>query len=294
MVNTTTLIEKDIRQIASNIKIPKYVPSTKFPSDVIKYMKKNAILKQTVKLMKLNKFFLQEKFELFYLGDKTSVYQLNNNSVRISVNGENHYSIDELPNILGVSRYLLIYTDNVLPRLISKIIICDLKYLLLTLLRISFNDFKFLTSSVNFKKLLLNRAIVFSKNDEIVPYECLLDHVPYLQELRLSHILSSEISKVFIEKICSSNMKKLAFSDIDEKFEFESILASLKKKPNLDVHLSFHNPELVLERIDKYVDKLLASGLTKFCPPSFGFFYPKTTRYDSYKNLRKSYFESVH
>uniref|UniRef100_A0A914PNJ3 Uncharacterized protein n=1 Tax=Panagrolaimus davidi TaxID=227884 RepID=A0A914PNJ3_9BILA len=56
-----TILFQKLYPIISNIKIPKSPPLSDFPSDVLKYMKKNASLKQAFKLMKMNKYFVLEQ-----------------------------------------------------------------------------------------------------------------------------------------------------------------------------------------------------------------------------------------
>uniref|UniRef100_A0A914P0V1 Uncharacterized protein n=1 Tax=Panagrolaimus davidi TaxID=227884 RepID=A0A914P0V1_9BILA len=235
-------ISADILQITSKIKIPKWPPKSDFPADILKFMKKNATEKQALKLMKTNKYFIREKCPFIYFDD---YFVLTQNFVHQthSTPKAMYYRIEELPNNLGISGTLNVQHENLLSQFISKCIIFDLKCLNFNWLKnvkISYNDFKFLTSSGRLEKLDLGPTNVTSKNGEIIPYESLLDHTPALRRLCLEYNRYLILSQKFIEKICASNLEKFEVFKLPKNFEREAFLAYLaKKKPNLRVLLHF-------------------------------------------------------
>uniref|UniRef100_A0A914Q1I8 Uncharacterized protein n=1 Tax=Panagrolaimus davidi TaxID=227884 RepID=A0A914Q1I8_9BILA len=239
----TAEISADILQITSTIKIPKWSPASDFPADILKYMKKNATEKQVLKLMKTNKYFIREKCPFIYFGVRVSLTQNFVHQILSDTNVMN-YRIEELPNNLGISGALYIQHENLLSQFNSKCIIFDLKCLYFInqwwkIEKISYDDFKVLTSSGRLKTLDLGPTIVTSNNGEIVPYESLLDHTPSLRYLYLKYNNYLQLSQKFIEKICASNLEGFTISHFPKNFKREAFLANLaKKKPNLRVCLS--------------------------------------------------------
>uniref|UniRef100_A0A914PNY3 Uncharacterized protein n=1 Tax=Panagrolaimus davidi TaxID=227884 RepID=A0A914PNY3_9BILA len=141
----------------------------------------NANPRQATKLMKVNKYFIQEKRPFVNYGNRVFLYQY---LVRFN-NSKTYYKIHELPNNLGISGTLTIGHEIHLSQLIPKIAICDLKRLILNSQKVFFEDFKCLTSSDNFKELELHSTIIYYKNGEIVPYEIILDSIPSLYSLQM-------------------------------------------------------------------------------------------------------------
>uniref|UniRef100_A0A914NXN5 Uncharacterized protein n=1 Tax=Panagrolaimus davidi TaxID=227884 RepID=A0A914NXN5_9BILA len=238
-------ISADILQITSTITIPKWPPKSDFPADILKYMKKNSTEKQTLKLMKTSKYFIREKCPFIYFGNDVLLTQ---NYVHQAFSPPNvmNYTIKELPHNLGISGTLTIQKENLLSQFISKCVIFDLKDLTFVnnywwkTGKISYDDFKVLTSSGRLEKLILCKTIVTSNNGEIIPYESLLDHTPALRYLCLNYNEDLELSQKFIDKICASNLKVFGVYQLPENFEREALLANFaKKKTNLRVLLHF-------------------------------------------------------
>uniref|UniRef100_A0A914P259 Uncharacterized protein n=1 Tax=Panagrolaimus davidi TaxID=227884 RepID=A0A914P259_9BILA len=183
-------ISADILQITSTITIPKWPPGSDFPTDILKYMKKNAIEKQALKLMKTNKYFIREKCPFIYFGNRVSLANIFVHQKLCTQNIMN-YGIEKLPNNLGICGTFYIQHERLLSQFISKCVIVDLKDLTFInnkwwkIGKISYDDFKFLTSSGRLEKLDLCKTIVTSNNGKIIPYESLLDHTPELRCLRL-------------------------------------------------------------------------------------------------------------
>uniref|UniRef100_A0A914PBK1 Uncharacterized protein n=1 Tax=Panagrolaimus davidi TaxID=227884 RepID=A0A914PBK1_9BILA len=241
----TGKISADILQITSKITIPKWPPKSDFPTDVLKYMKKNATEKQALKLMKRNKYFIREECPYIYFGDYVLLAQ---HYVHQAYSPPNvtYYTIKELPNNLGINKTLCILHENLLSQFISKCVTCDLKCLDFVnnnwgkIEKISYDNFKALASSGRLEILDLGPTIVTSNNGEIIPYESLLDHTPELRCLCLKYNQYLQLSQKLIEKICASNLEKLILGGLPKNFERDALLAHIaKKKPNLQVHLVF-------------------------------------------------------
>uniref|UniRef100_A0A914R3K3 Uncharacterized protein n=1 Tax=Panagrolaimus davidi TaxID=227884 RepID=A0A914R3K3_9BILA len=265
-------------RIISNFKIPKSPPSTDFPSDILKQIKKNAKPKQAMKLSKLNKYFIQE---FIYLGDQVHIYDDN---VTFLNPGRKKYKIKEIPNNLGIGKTFRVYFDNLLPQLISKIVFCDLSFLhISSSVKVSFEDFKFLTSSESFFELHLHGKVV--DKDEIIPYEILLENVPSLRHFSISRLSSLHLTKRFYEKFCVSNLKILNLWNLTKFFDIEPFLNSMKKKPNLRIY--FHFEESVAPgNVNAYIDKLVAADKLDSRPP---YFYSCFIASKKLENLRKAY-----
>uniref|UniRef100_A0AC35GCT7 Uncharacterized protein n=1 Tax=Panagrolaimus sp. PS1159 TaxID=55785 RepID=A0AC35GCT7_9BILA len=198
--------------------------------------------------MKANKYFIRENCPFIYFGDNVSLTQ---NFVEQALKHSAHagalclmnYGIEELPNNLGINGTLYIRKENFLSHFISKCVTCDLKSLIFGWCineKVTYDDFKFLTSSGLLEKLCLGKTIITSNNGEIIPYETLLEHTPALRFLYLEYNNYLKLSHKFIDKICASNLEVLKVCQLPENFERDAILAYLaKKKPNLRARLFF-------------------------------------------------------
>uniref|UniRef100_A0A914PSB4 FBD domain-containing protein n=1 Tax=Panagrolaimus davidi TaxID=227884 RepID=A0A914PSB4_9BILA len=181
------------KSLLSNVKIPCGNPSNDFPSDVLKHIRNNAIPEQTLKLMKVCKYFLYKKFPLNYVanidgfsnfGQPTLEYyqKVGNNFVKFEV-----VSLNDIPNNLCIGGEMELRNHlNFVISLIPKIFACELKCLIFYYLtNIEYAHFKLLTLFGKVEKLALIESTIIYNNGEIVPYENLLDHVPVLQRLKL-------------------------------------------------------------------------------------------------------------
>uniref|UniRef100_A0A914R8F6 Uncharacterized protein n=1 Tax=Panagrolaimus davidi TaxID=227884 RepID=A0A914R8F6_9BILA len=136
----------------------------------------------------------------------------------------------------SITGTLYIREENHFSQFISKCLICDLKCLIFyfwEIQKISYDDFKVLTSSGRLEILDLGPTIVTSKNGEIIPYDSLLDHTPALRYLRLEYNQNLQLSQKFIEKICASNLEYFKIFELPENFESEALLAYLAKGCNI-------------------------------------------------------------
>uniref|UniRef100_A0A914Q4A2 Uncharacterized protein n=1 Tax=Panagrolaimus davidi TaxID=227884 RepID=A0A914Q4A2_9BILA len=271
-------------QIISNFKIPKSPPSTDFPSDLLKYIKKNAYPKPAIKLSKLNKYFIQEKCPFIYIRENVHIYKDN---VTFWNPGPKEYKIKEIPNNLGIGKTFRVYFENLVPQLISKIVICDLKYLYISpSAKLSFDDFRFLTSSKSFSELSVYGKVV--DKDGIIPYETLLDNVPSLRHFFISRLSPLQLTNNFFEKFCASNLEMLSLYDLTKFFDVEAFLNSMKKKPNLFIH--FHFEKSVAPRnVNAYIDKLVAADKLVSRPPYFNYGFLDAERRSQLQNLQNAF-----
>uniref|UniRef100_A0A914PKN7 Uncharacterized protein n=1 Tax=Panagrolaimus davidi TaxID=227884 RepID=A0A914PKN7_9BILA len=276
-------------RIISNFKIPKCPPSTDFPSDVLKHMKKNANPKQAIKLSKLNKYFIQEKCPFIYIEDHAYI---DSDSITFWNQEYKKYKINEIPNNLGIGISCFVRYDNLLPQLISKILVCNLKRLHISPdAKVSFNDFKFLTSSKSFFELDLHGKVV--DKDGIVPYETLLENVPSLRTFFISRLSPLQLTKRFFDKFCASNLEILFLCYLTKFFDVEPFLNSMKKKPNLHIHLRFEK-SVDPGNVNAYIDKIVAAGIPDSCPPHFDKWFIDAKRHSQLENLRKEYDLKIH
>uniref|UniRef100_A0A914QLN4 Uncharacterized protein n=1 Tax=Panagrolaimus davidi TaxID=227884 RepID=A0A914QLN4_9BILA len=278
-VSSATL--KSIYHITINILIPKSPPLSELPSDVLRSMKANSSPLKSIILMKLNKFFIKEQCPFNYIGDDVVVYAA---GIGFS-NNEKYYKIDELPNDLGISGSLIVVNETVVAELIQKIIIYDLKSLSFHTEKVSFKAFELLLS-LKPTELYLGKTIVASNNDEIIPYEELFDHMPSVRHLSL--IYEKPFSQRFLKKLSTSNFEKLTFYGLDNSFDFETFMKSLKGKPTLDLVLNFVS-KTNLSRINQYIDDLLEAGKTDYYPPLLLHFLMDTQKVAQLEQLRKNY-----
>uniref|UniRef100_A0AC35F8V1 Uncharacterized protein n=1 Tax=Panagrolaimus sp. PS1159 TaxID=55785 RepID=A0AC35F8V1_9BILA len=119
----------------------------------------------------------------------------------------------------------------------SKTVACELENLILKAQQISFDGFKFLISSGKIKRLELYNSNVIKGNDEIVPYEDLLDLIPSLRTLELNYNPTRKFSPKFAEKNCFSNLENFKINELTKDFDFEEFLNSLKRKPKININL---------------------------------------------------------
>uniref|UniRef100_A0A914R056 Uncharacterized protein n=1 Tax=Panagrolaimus davidi TaxID=227884 RepID=A0A914R056_9BILA len=285
--------------INATYNLPKSPPYCEFPDDVLRYMKENANPKQSFKLMNVIKYFVPKKgcpFTYFgkeYFDDEYALW--NENSLSVYAPESFEYNFNELPNNLGISGRLSVWDGRALPKLISKIIVCDIKYLCLSTPRISYSAFKFLTASGKLKELELEKTIVTLKNGFVVPYETLLENTPKLRILKMTYDPQKRLSKKIVQKICESNLEKLVLDGLTDDFKLESFLDVIaKKKPNLDIHLDFECSFNTRRNIYSYMDKVIRAGSPASFPPHFELNYIVfSSHFDvcrkTYENIRNEY-----
>uniref|UniRef100_A0A914QMT6 Uncharacterized protein n=1 Tax=Panagrolaimus davidi TaxID=227884 RepID=A0A914QMT6_9BILA len=250
-------------------------------------MKKNANPKQAIKLSKLNKYFIQEKCPFIYIGDYASVAF---DGVSFWNQGNKDYKINEIPNNLGIGIEFHVHYENLLPQLISKVVICNLKYLNISRsAKLSFDDFKFLTSSKSFSQLNLHGKVV--DKDGIVPYEILLENVPSLRHFFIRPSL--QFTDNFFEKFCASDLETLYLFGLTKFFDVETFLNSMKKKPNLCIHFDFEK-FVDPANVNAYIDKLVAAAELDSRPPEFDYGFIDSERRSQLENLRKAYYLKIH
>uniref|UniRef100_A0A914YTI6 Uncharacterized protein n=1 Tax=Panagrolaimus superbus TaxID=310955 RepID=A0A914YTI6_9BILA len=154
------------------IKIPKYPPQSIFPSDVLKWMKCNAVAypRQALKPFTDN----NEKWYIKRLNDEW----------------ENEMEFNELPKNIWLTNSFVVDKLNYIPQLLPKITVFDIKELALTSIdcqTLRLSDLKILTSN-GFNKILrffLHKIIILDTNDEIVPLVDVLELVPNVTYLIL-------------------------------------------------------------------------------------------------------------
>uniref|UniRef100_A0A914PUP5 Uncharacterized protein n=1 Tax=Panagrolaimus davidi TaxID=227884 RepID=A0A914PUP5_9BILA len=240
--------------------------------------------------MNICKYFIPKKSPFTYFGNEYFYEWASLDENGLSFYPYIEYKFNELPSNLGISRKLSVWDGIALPKLISKIIVCDIKSLCLRTPRISYTAFKFLTASGKIKELELNQTIVTLKNGNVVPYEILLQHTPNLRVLKITYDPQKRLSKKLVDKICESNLENLELGSLTGDFKFESFLAAIaKKKPNFDINLHFLYSFNTRRNIKSYMDKLISAGLPDSLPPHFDCCLFDDVRRKAYENLRNAY-----
>uniref|UniRef100_A0AC35EVN6 Uncharacterized protein n=1 Tax=Panagrolaimus sp. PS1159 TaxID=55785 RepID=A0AC35EVN6_9BILA len=232
-----SLSKYEAKRIGKKVKLAKSPPISEFPADVLKYMKENATPKQIIKSMNVIKYFLPKKCPFTYFGNENfNEYAfLNENTLLVCTPQHIECKLNDIPNNLGISGKLSVWDGRALPKLISKIIVCDIKCLHLYAPRISYSAFKFLTASGKLKELELKKTIVTLKNGFVVPYEILLENTPNLRkkpnlDIRLYFEYSVNTRQninLYMDKVISAGLAK----SFPPHFEFRLMFIS----PQFDV-----------------------------------------------------------
>uniref|UniRef100_A0AC34FCT7 Uncharacterized protein n=1 Tax=Panagrolaimus sp. ES5 TaxID=591445 RepID=A0AC34FCT7_9BILA len=161
--------------------LPTSPPESDFPSDVLKWAKKNAAPKMALKLMQICKYF---QFPYFVINT------LEGNYGGWRYRQEDSYSyrnidIKNLSKKLWVTRKLGFWNNNVLIPLLPKIAVSDFYFLSLKNQNITFNEFKFLTAAGNVTEVFLYDSLIKDESDHNVPLEDILECLPKIEKLRM-------------------------------------------------------------------------------------------------------------
>uniref|UniRef100_A0A914PJK7 Uncharacterized protein n=1 Tax=Panagrolaimus davidi TaxID=227884 RepID=A0A914PJK7_9BILA len=143
-----------------------------FPTDILKWMKKNANPRTSLKLMKICKYFQHKKFPFTVIKNYNSYdnsgtfYNLNKRTYDVAkflghpknlwLSGTFHYNLDQ---------------RSYFSQLIEKCVACDIKCINLTHQIMTFDEYKMLTSGGNVENLWFTQTIVKSVSlEDIMKY----------------------------------------------------------------------------------------------------------------------------
>uniref|UniRef100_A0A914P976 Uncharacterized protein n=1 Tax=Panagrolaimus davidi TaxID=227884 RepID=A0A914P976_9BILA len=165
-------------------KLPTTPPPSDFPSDVLKWMKKNAKPKAELKLMQTCKYFLYQKFPYVLVKDSMNGTNEHPSAPTFKFNYRNIH-LNKIAIKFWLTGKLAIRTETNFNTLFPKIAVCEIKSLSLLDLCITFEHFNFLTDSGNITTLYLFNAIIKNLNGSNVPLEDILEGLPNLCELQM-------------------------------------------------------------------------------------------------------------
>uniref|UniRef100_A0AC35F5Y5 DUF38 domain-containing protein n=1 Tax=Panagrolaimus sp. PS1159 TaxID=55785 RepID=A0AC35F5Y5_9BILA len=259
--------------------IPIHVPLSDFPSEVLKKMKENANPKMSLKLMQCHKYFQHQEFPYFII--KSFEYDDDEWNF-ITLNDEVHLynGVEGIEKLTTKKLWItenIILLDNIVSRLIPKIVVCDILWLKLYNQKMTYDEFKFLTASGNVEILELCNTDITHKNGDFVDVHTLLGCVPNIFEFFLrnkdSPLIHSDSGKAFYKNNTTNLMRvkleKISFLD------FENFKKFMKQNPHISYSLDISaNNSLSSEEfqvLEDYVEEIIYSRETYFPPPYITF-----------------------
>uniref|UniRef100_A0A914QFM5 DUF3822 family protein n=1 Tax=Panagrolaimus davidi TaxID=227884 RepID=A0A914QFM5_9BILA len=275
------------------------VPSSDFPSDILKWMKINAKPKMSLKLMKCCKyfqhfpefpFFVVKKFEI--TPDETLLF--------ITLDKKEHFyeSLEEFENSNTKNLWITehFYADevsNLISRLIPKIAVCDFKRLSLFDQKITFDEFRFLTDSEKLKYLDLFDTIITFENGNPVFIDTLFKSLPNVKEINYHNHEVPIFSNDFVYTFKDINVPKLEYFNLNMiSFSYFVLFTKfMDKNPNIKYIFEFLPNSLSTEEtktIEKYVQEVIDSGITEYPIPMIEFPGQTQEQYNALKFLSKN------
>uniref|UniRef100_A0A914QYN9 F-box domain-containing protein n=1 Tax=Panagrolaimus davidi TaxID=227884 RepID=A0A914QYN9_9BILA len=278
------------------------VPSSDFPSDILKWMKINAKPKMLLKLMKCCKYFQHfPEFPFFVVKEISFCYKDEGDEY------EDHWwlmtlddktqifkglkSIERVTKKFWITKLLVF---NVPEYLIPKIAVCDIRILHLDK-PISYDDFKFLTASGNVKELNIWESIKYSNGDPVY-IDKIFECVPKVTDIWFY----SEMSVFdfdFINTLENIDASKLeCFTLLTISFShFLLFTKFMDKNPHVKYRLYFNDGSLSPEEtkaIEKYMQRIIDAGITKYPPPDIGFLGRTNKQWFDLHKLSLDYFRT--
>uniref|UniRef100_A0A914P736 Uncharacterized protein n=1 Tax=Panagrolaimus davidi TaxID=227884 RepID=A0A914P736_9BILA len=179
-------------------KLPTSPPPSDFPSDVLKWMKKNinGKPKAELKLMQICKYFLYQKFPYVHIKGLMNGRNQHPSLPMFEYNYGNVH-LNKIAIKFWLTGKLAIRFETNFNILFPKIAVCDITSLSLSELCITFEQFNFLTDSGNITTLDLNNAIVKDMNGSNAPLENILDRLPNLCQLTMYVNIVQNIKKYY-------------------------------------------------------------------------------------------------
>uniref|UniRef100_A0A914QVN0 F-box domain-containing protein n=1 Tax=Panagrolaimus davidi TaxID=227884 RepID=A0A914QVN0_9BILA len=167
-----------------------HIPSSDFPSDILKWMKINANPKMLFTLMKCCKYF-QDFPEFPYFVVKEVQYGFKRDNWLFQTLDGKVYFYEGTQGIENIGKKLWITEILVLsafPKIVSciipKIAVCDIKSLSLQFQNLAFNEFKYLTASGNVIDIFLRESTIKYENDEQVFIDLIFKCVPNVETFK--------------------------------------------------------------------------------------------------------------
>uniref|UniRef100_A0A914Q5D9 F-box domain-containing protein n=1 Tax=Panagrolaimus davidi TaxID=227884 RepID=A0A914Q5D9_9BILA len=166
-----------------------HIPSSDFPSDILKWMKIKANPKMLLKLMKCCKYFQHfPEFpffvvkEAFYDGDpRPSSFTTLNDEMYLM---EEEYIKNNDKKIWVTNDFGIYDPKLVFSTILPKYAVFDIRFLVLYHQKLSFEELKILTASGTIEKMNFEDTIFKSENGKQVFIDSILECVPNLASLR--------------------------------------------------------------------------------------------------------------
>uniref|UniRef100_A0A914QXY6 F-box domain-containing protein n=1 Tax=Panagrolaimus davidi TaxID=227884 RepID=A0A914QXY6_9BILA len=273
---------------------PSWNPATskirilEYPRDVIKYMKQNAAPKQLLNLMQCSKRFCHKVFPYLpvrYLTTRDAkevkwrMQKLDNSWIR----GTN---CDEIPNGLWITgKFILVDIPNLLPQILPKVAVSELKVLALWHQEIFCDDLVKLLPHGNVKSIHLNFSSVKYGNGDVVTLDKMLEiltNIPlisYWHELPPFSVEAAEdLSKVDV----SPKLFEISVAAHKEEFDFGLYKMFIELNRQILFDTLFVDDDLE----DDFIEKLehlnaieLGNDLNEYAPNIFRYLgMPEETR----------------
>uniref|UniRef100_A0A914Q9Z7 Uncharacterized protein n=1 Tax=Panagrolaimus davidi TaxID=227884 RepID=A0A914Q9Z7_9BILA len=177
-------------------KLPASPPWSDFPSDVLKWMKKNAKPKAALKLMQICKYFQHQEFPFFVvkeliLGNRWRYrtlpgYPLKPKNYVTGKFCDQPFDVWVAESLsLAMSSWSKVLYDDCWGQMLPKLAVHDVKCLSFDHVSITFREFKVLNDGGKVSSLNLKSAFIRDESHEIVPLENLFECLPNLKDLEM-------------------------------------------------------------------------------------------------------------
>uniref|UniRef100_A0AC34GZ39 DUF38 domain-containing protein n=1 Tax=Panagrolaimus sp. ES5 TaxID=591445 RepID=A0AC34GZ39_9BILA len=273
-----------------------HVPSSDFPSDVLKWMKKDAKGKILYKLMKSNKYFQHSEFPFFAVKFVEYDAWWDNKWIIYTLDGHRLEGLGDTEEVLWITETLrLTELPNLVSRIISATAVFDLKELLFEHQELMFDEFKILTASGNIKCLSFQGTNVKHENGDPVFIDELFEFLSNVQDIWIANFGTILFSSNFVNTCKKYNFSQLkSFNLINLTFydDFQKFTKFMNQNPHVYYQIYFDDDALSEEEkfaVGKYVQGIIDVGLTEFRTPTIQFFGQTHDQHEALCSLRSQY-----
>jgi hypothetical protein len=249
-------------------RIISYPPASSFPTDVLKYIKKNATPGQALKFMHVCKYFCYQKFPFYpvkYVIGNYSRFEFPGWLLR-SIPENNLQYFDKIKNVppnLWVTEWLEIFNETrVIYDLMPKIAYCECSSLILKNQILRFDDYVMLTKAGKVDNLYFCNTHIKFDNGKIVPFERLLETLKNVTTIKFENNSAPSIVNFdnFL-RFVPSTLKFITLCDPPANFNYSTFFhfIGINTKINYEIELSTPQSLNTLIQLQKYVNKLMNS-----------------------------------
>jgi hypothetical protein len=260
-----------------------------YPSSIMYYIKQN--LKNVFlyfKFIRVCKYFYSPTDPVPYFnGTNLNNFNIGQKLIMGLFHGSYILSLNDLKNIDKIWLNTSFCVDpDTLPLsfyscLLEKLYRNDILCLWIFKQKISFSDFKLLTSSKNLLDLTIwsGGSIRQENNVAEVPLDEILKCVPKLRRLDFWCPDECSTKRVNVNNIVAIlnplKLKHFALKNIVKPFDFETFSAFMKKNPHIQYDLSFADEYPLqneyIQKLQNFVNEIIAAGESKNPPPQIYF-----------------------